>query len=237
LGQKVHPYGFRVGINKNWFSRWFNLKDYPQLLTEDIQIRKYVKSKAQQEALKLEKKGYTTGISRIVIERKAKKVKIIIFTSKPGLIIGNKGEVVDTLKEEVKRYFKKDEVDININEIENSALDAQLIAESIARQIEKRVAYKRAMKKAVQNALKAGAEGIKVSCGGRLNGAEIARTEWYREGRVPLQTLRSDIDYGYEISRTTAGAIGVKVWIYKGQIPTDQIQSDEVNVKVKKKNK
>ena len=232
MGQKTHPYGFRLGITKNWISRWFNMKDYADWLKEDQLIREYITKR-------IEKKGETNGIARIIIERKGKKVKIIIFSSKPGLIIGEKGQKVDDLKEELKLLTKKSftekEIDININEIDNSAIEAQLIAENIARQIEKRVAYKRAMKRSVQNAMRLGAQGIKISCGGRLNGSEIARTEWYKEGRVPLQTLRADIDFGSEVARTTAGAIGIKVWVYKGEMVAKGIQREEVNVKNKKK--
>ncbi|MGE3063106.1 MAG: 30S ribosomal protein S3 [bacterium] len=234
MGQKTHPFGFRVGITKNWNSRWLNMKEYPILLKEDEKIRTYITSKIEQIVKASDKKDETSGISKIVIERKSKKVKVIIFSSKPGIIIGQKGETVDNLKEELKMVTAKD-VDININEIENSAIDAQLIAENIARQIEKRVAYKRAMKRSVQNAMRLGARGIKIACGGRLNGAEIARTEWYREGRVPLQTLRADIDYGFRVARTTAGAIGVKVWVYNGEHTNKGIQTDETNIKVKKK--
>lgn len=234
MGQKTHPFGFRVGITKNWHSRWLNMKEYPVLLKEDERIRTYITSKIEQIVRESDKKDETSGISKIVIERKSKKVKVIIFSSKPGIIIGQKGETVDSLKEELKMVTGKD-VDININEIDNSAIDAQLIAENIARQIEKRIAYKRAMKRSVQNAMRLGAQGIKVSCGGRLNGAEIARTEWYREGRVPLQTLRADIDFGFRVARTTAGAIGVKVWVYNGEYTNKGIQTDEANIKVKKK--
>jgi len=234
LGQKTHPLGFRVGITKNWLSRWLNMKEYPQLLKEDQKIRQYITSKIDQIVKESDKKDETSGISKIVIERKSKKVKVIVFSSKPGIIIGQQGKTVDELKEELKMVTGKD-VDININEIENSAIDAQLIAENIARQIEKRIAYKRAMKRSVQNAMRLGAQGIKVSCGGRLNGAEIARTEWYREGRVPLQTLRADIDFGFRVARTTAGAIGVKVWVYNGEFTKKGIQTDETNIKVKKK--
>jgi len=210
------------------------MKEYPVLLKEDERIRTYITSKIEQIVRESDKKDETSGISKIVIERKSKKVKVIIFSSKPGIIIGQKGETVDSLKEELKMVTGKD-VDININEIDNSAIDAQLIAENIARQIEKRIAYKRAMKRSVQNAMRLGAQGIKVSCGGRLNGAEIARTEWYREGRVPLQTLRADIDFGFRVARTTAGAIGVKVWVYNGEYTNKGIQTDEANIKVKKK--
>jgi small subunit ribosomal protein S3 len=210
------------------------MKEYPQLLKEDQKIRQYITSKIDQIVKESDKKDETSGISKIVIERKSKKVKVIVFSSKPGIIIGQQGKTVDELKEELKMVTGKD-VDININEIENSAIDAQLIAENIARQIEKRIAYKRAMKRSVQNAMRLGAQGIKVSCGGRLNGAEIARTEWYREGRVPLQTLRADIDFGFRVARTTAGAIGVKVWVYNGEFTKKGIQTDETNIKVKKK--
>jgi len=234
LGQKTHPLGFRVGITKNWLSRWLNMREYPQLLKEDRFIRTYITSKIEQIVKESDKRDETSGISKIVIERKSKKVKIIIFSSKPGIIIGQQGKTVDELKEELKVVTKKD-VDININEIDNSAIDAQLIAENITHQIEKRIAYKRAMKRSVQNAMRLGAHGIKVSCGGRLNGAEIARTEWYREGRVPLQTLRADVDYGFRVARTTAGAIGVKVWVYSGEFTSKGVQMEEKNIKVKKR--
>ncbi len=230
MGQKTHPYGFRVGITKNWLSRWFNRKEYAEWLMEDKLIRDYIKKR-------IERKGEATGISKIIIERTKEKIKIIIYSSKPGTIIGEKGQKVDELKEEIKVITKKDNVDININEVNNSAIEAQLVAENIARQIEKRVNYKRAMKRAVSSAMKAGAKGIKVQCGGRLNGAEIARTEWYKEGRIPLQTLRADIDYGFEVSRTTAGAIGVKVWVYKGEMKQKGIQREETNVSKRKRRK
>ncbi len=220
MGQKTHPYGFRLGITKNWVSRWFNMKDYPVWLKEDKLIREYIRKR-------IERKGQPSGISKIIIERKPKKIKIIIHSSRPGVIIGEKGSKVDALKEEIKYITKKDDININIVEEKNPATNAQLVAESIARQIEKRIAYKRAMKRSIQNAMKLGARGIKIGCGGRLNGAEIARSEWYKEGRIPLQTLKADIDYGYDVARTAAGAIGVKVWVYKGDMKQKGIQRDD----------
>lgn len=228
MGQKTHPYGFRVGITKNWLSRWYTEGNYAELIKEDKLIRDYIHKR-------IEKKDEASGIAKIIIERKTKKIKIIIHSSKPGMIIGLKGQKIDELKEEIKYITGKEDVDININEVGNSAVEAQLVAENIARQIEKRVAYKRAMKRAVQNAMRQGAMGIKVSCGGRLNGAEIARSEWYKEGRIPLQTLRADIDYGYEVARTTAGAIGVKVWVYKGDMKEKGIQREDANVGKRKR--
>lgn len=231
MGQKVHPYGFRVGITKNWISRWFNVKQFPEWLKEDKLIREYIHKR-------IERKGQPSGISKIIIERKPKKIKIVIHSSRPGVIIGEKGSKVDALKEEIKYITKKDDININIVEIKNPAVDAQLVAENIARQIEKRVSYKRAMKRAIQNAMKLGALGIKIACSGRLNGAEIARNEWYKEGRIPLQTLKADIEYGYDISRTSAGAIGVKVWVYKGDMKNRGIQrEDATSVSSSKKRK
>jgi small subunit ribosomal protein S3 len=206
MGQKVHPFGFRLGYIKTWSSRWYADKDYSKLLHEDLKVRKIVK-----------KKLYHAGVSRIEIERSGNQIKITIQTARPGIIIGRKGAEVDKLKVELEAMTKK-QVYINIKEIKKPELDAQLVAENIAMQLEKRVAYRRAMKKAVASALRLGALGIKVYCAGRLAGAEIARTEWYREGRVPLHTLRADIDFGMAEAATTMGQIGVKVWIYRGDI-------------------
>jgi small subunit ribosomal protein S3 len=206
MGQKVHPFGFRLGYIKTWNSRWYAEKDYSKLLHEDLKVRKIVK-----------KKLYHAGVSRIEIERSGNQIKITIQTARPGIIIGRKGAEVDKLKVELEAMTKK-QVYINIKEIKKPELDAQLVAENIAMQLEKRVAYRRAMKKAVASALRLGALGIKVYCAGRLAGAEIARTEWYREGRVPLHTLRADIDFGLAEAATTMGQIGVKVWIYRGDI-------------------
>ncbi len=209
MGQKVHPIGFRLGYIKEWNSRWFAEKDYPQLLIEDIKIRDFLK-----------KKLYHAGVSKIEIERaasKAKKVKVTIHTARPGIIIGKKGAEVENLKNELQRMTQK-EVFINIQEVKRAELDAQLVAENVALQLERRVGFRRAMKRAVTSAMKLGAKGIKIAVSGRLGGAEMARSEWYREGRVPLHTLRADIDYGLAEAKTTYGVIGVKVWIFKGEV-------------------
>jgi small subunit ribosomal protein S3 len=205
LGQKVHPVGFRVGFNKDWESRWFAKKEYKQLLHEDLKLREELKARLKH-----------AGVSRIDLERAGKKLTITVSTSRPGIIIGKKGAEVDRLKEEIQRRMGR-EVYIKIDEIHRPEIEAQLVAESIALQLTKRVAFRRAMKRAIEMASKFGALGIKIRVAGRLNGAEIARSEWYLEGRLPLQTLRSDIDYGLAEARTTYGVIGVKVWIYKGQ--------------------
>ena len=206
MGQKVHPHGFRLGFNKTWRSRWFADRDYSKLLHEDLKLRDRLKERFAH-----------AGVSKIEIERAANKLKIDIYTSRPGIIIGRKGTEVDKLKTEIQKQTNR-EVFINIQEIQKPELDAQLIGESVAMQLEKRVAFRRAMRKAVESALRFGARGIKVRVSGRLNGAEIARSEWYREGRVPLHTLRADIDYGFAEAHTTYGIIGVKVWIYKGEV-------------------
>ena len=206
MGQKVHPIGFRLGYIKTWSSRWFAVKDYAKLLHEDLRIRALVKEKL-----------YHSGVSKIEIERSGNQIKIYISTARPGIIIGRKGAEVDKLKAELDALTKR-QVQINIKEVRKPELDAQLVAENIAMQLEKRVSYRRAMKKSVAAALRLGAQGIKVHCAGRLAGAEIARREWYREGRVPLHTLRADIDYGFAEAKTTYGQIGVKVWIYKGEL-------------------
>lgn len=206
MGQKTNPTGFRVGITKPWLSRWYSKKDYARWLHEDIHFRELIQGQL---------KGM--GVSRIDIERAATKVKITIHTSRPGLVIGKKGTGIDQIKQDLQR-LSGNEIYLNIQEVRKAELDAQLVAENIALQLERRIAFRRAMKKAVQTALKFGAGGIKVKCGGRLAGAEIARVEWYREGRVPLHTLRADIDYGLAEANTTYGVIGVKVWIYKGDV-------------------
>lgn len=203
MGQKVHPTGFRLAINKSWVSRWYAENDFGKFLQEDLKIRKYLK-----------KKLYQAGISKIAIERATNKIRINIFTSRPGMVIGRKGAEIDQLKKELQGLTDK-EVFINIHEVKRPDLDAQLVAENIALQLIRRVAFRRAIKKSVSTALKFGALGIKVCCSGRLGGAEIARTEWYREGRVPLHTLRAQIDYGFAEALTTYGLIGVKVWINK----------------------
>jgi small subunit ribosomal protein S3 len=206
MGQKVHPYGFRVGVNKPWLSKWYAGKNYATFLHEDLAFRKIIK-----------KKLYATGVSRIAVERAANKVKIIIHTARPGLVIGKKGAGIDALRDELQKKTKN-ELFLDIYEVRKAETDAQLIAENVAMQLERRVAFRRAMKKAVQSCLKFGAQGIKIMVAGRLGGAEIARTEWYREGRVPLQTLRADLDYGVAEANTTYGLIGVKVWVFKGEI-------------------
>jgi len=205
VGHKVHPYGFRIGFNKTWRSRWYASRKYAELLHEDLALRKALKKRL----------GHA-GVSAIEIERAANKLKVNILTSRPGIIIGRKGAEVDRLKDDIKKRTQRD-VFINILEIDKPEIDAQLVGEAIAMQLEKRVAFRRAMRKAVESALRFGARGIKVRVGGRLAGAEIARTEWYLEGRLPLHTLRSEIDYGFAEARTTYGVIGVKVWIYRGE--------------------
>ncbi len=206
MGQKVHPYGFRLGVNRTWKSRWFAKKNYGELLHEDLKIKKHLK-----------KIFYHAGISRIEIERAANKLTLIVYTSRPGIIIGRKGSEIERLKAELQAKTGR-EVYINIQEVHKPELDAQLVAESISQQLEKRVAFRRAMRRSVDTALRFGAQGIKVRCGGRLNGAEIARSEWYLHGRLPLHTLRADIDYGFAQAYTSYGVIGVKVWVYKGEI-------------------
>jgi small subunit ribosomal protein S3 len=205
MGQKVHPTGFRLGYNKTWRSRWYAEKDYSNLLHEDIQLKQ-----------ELKKRFAHAGVSRVEVERAANKLKISIYTSRPGIIIGRKGQEVDKLKQEIQKRTGK-EVFINIQEILKPELDAQLVSESVALQLEKRIAFRRAMRKAVDAALRFGAKGIKVRVSGRLNGAEIARSEWYLHGQLPLHTLRADIDYGLAEARTSFGQIGVKCWIYKGE--------------------
>jgi small subunit ribosomal protein S3 len=218
MGQKVHPIGFRLGITKGWKAKWYAEKGYGDLLEEDLKIRRYIKEKL-----------YHAGISTIVIERvavtKAGRVKIDIWTARPGLVIGKKGAEVENLKRELENMTQK-EVILNIKEIKRPELDAQLVAENIAFQIERRVSHRRAMKRAISMAMKLGAQGVKVSCKGRLGGAELARAEWYREGRLPLQTLRADIDYGFAVAKTKYGTIGVKVWIYKGEVLEKEDLSD-----------
>ncbi|NOX97850.1 MAG: 30S ribosomal protein S3 [Nitrospirae bacterium] len=206
MGQKVHPIGFRLGFIRNWDSRWYAGKDYGDLLQEDIRIRRYIK-----------KKLTSAGVSRIGIERAADRISINLLTARPGIIIGRRGAEVDRLKEELEEMTSK-QVFINIQEVKEPAKDAQLVAESLARQLEKRTSFRRAMKKAVTLAMDGGVKGVKVACKGRLAGAEMSRSEWYREGRVPLHTLRADIDYGTAEAKTTSGMIGVKVWIFKGEI-------------------
>jgi len=207
VGQKVNPKGFRVGVIKDWDTRWFaNNKDFKDLLYEDYRIRKYVKQKL-----------YASGVSKIEIERTAQRVKVNIFTAKPGIVIGRGGQEVEILKNYLVKMSGK-KVTVNITEIKKPELDAQLVAENVAASLEKRIAFRRAMKQTVTRTMRMGAEGIKIMCAGRLAGAEIARTEWYAEGKVPLHTLRADIDYAFAEANTAYGKIGVKVWIYKGEI-------------------
>lgn len=206
MGQKVHPYGFRLGVNRTWKSRWFAKKGYGDLLHEDLKIKRLLK-----------RRFFHAGISGIEIERAANKLTVVVFTSRPGIIIGRKGSEIERLKSDLQSETGR-EVFINIQEVHKPELDSQLVAENIAQQLVKRVAFRRAMRRAVDTALRFGAQGIRVRCGGRLNGAEIARSEWYLYGRLPLHTLRADIDYGFTEAYTTYGVIGVKVWIYKGDI-------------------
>lgn len=206
MGQKTNPTGFRVGVSKPWLSKWFAHRNYAEWLHEDIKFREMIK-----------KRLYSMGVSHIDIERAATKVKITIHTSRPGLVIGKKGTGIDQLRSDLQK-FSKNEVFLNIQEIRKAELDAQLVAENIAMQLERRVAFRRAMKKSVQTTMKFGALGIKVMCSGRLAGAEIARREWYREGQIPLHTLRANIEYGLAEALTTYGIIGVRVWIYKGDV-------------------
>ena len=217
MGQKVHPTGARVGIIKDWNSKWYaDSKDFANYLVEDQKIRKFLK-----------KKLYTAGISKIEIERTAKMVKISLYTAKPGIIIGKGGAGVEALKAEVSKLIGKD-VNLNIVEVKNIDTDAQLVAENIAGQLERRISFRRAMKQCMQKALKSGALGIKTAVSGRLGGADMARTEFYKEGNIPLQTLRADIDYGFAEADTTYGKIGVKVWIYKGEVlPAKKVEGGD----------
>lgn len=206
MGQKVNPVGLRLGINRTWDSRWFAEKDYAKYLHEDFKIRQYIFESLAQ-----------AGISKVIIERPAKKVRVNIYAAKPGVLIGKKGVDIDKLKQKLSKMLSTD-VSVNIIEVRKPELDGKLVADGIAQQIERRVSFRRAMKRAMQSALRQGALGIRVNTSGRLGGAEIARVEWYREGRVPLHTLRSDIDYAISTAKTTYGTIGIKVWLYKGEI-------------------
>ncbi len=206
MGHKVNPIGLRLGINRTWNSRWYADRDYGDLLHEDLQIREF-----------LEKRLQNAGLSKIVIERPAKKARVTIHTARPGVVIGKKGTDIERLRTALGRMTNSD-VNLNIVEIRKPEIDARLVADNIAQQLERRVAFRRAMKRAVQSAMRLGALGIRINVGGRLGGAEIARTEWYREGRVPLHTLRADIDYGEATANTTYGSCGVKVWVFKGEI-------------------
>lgn len=215
MGQKVNPIALRLGIVKTWESRWYAGKDYADYILEDYNIRKFLK-----------KKLYHAGISRIEIERSAKRIRLRIYTSRPGIVIGKKGAEIAVLKESLEKMVTS-EVLIDIQEVRKPELDAQLVAENIALQIERRVAFRRAMKRGISSAMRFGAEGIKVKCSGRLGGAEMARTEWYAEGRVPLHTLRADIDYGFIEAHTTYGLIGIKVFIFKGEILDKKAVKDD----------
>lgn len=210
MGQKVNPIGLRLGINKTWQSRWYAERTYADFLHEDLKIKKFIK-----------KSFFHAGISRVEIERAAEKTTINVHTARPGILIGRRGAEVDQLKKKLQKLTEHD-VHVNIFEVRKAEIDAQLVAENVALQLERRVAFRRAMKRSVTTAMRFGAEGIRIACGGRLGGAEMARSEWYREGRVPLHTLRADIDYGFTEARTTYGIIGIKVWIFKGEIHSHQ---------------
>ncbi|HAP42402.1 MAG: 30S ribosomal protein S3 [Nitrospira sp.] len=215
MGQKTHPIGYRIGYNYTWSSRWYADKDYAKLLHQDIRIRKMVKAKL-----------YHAGVAKVEIERSGDQTRVIIHTARPGIIIGRKGAEVDKLKAALEKEYSG-QAYITVKEIKKPELDAQLVSENVATQLEKRVAFRRAMKRSVQSALRLGAQGIKIMVAGRLGGAEIARTEWYREGRVPLHTLRAEVDYGFAEAHTTMGQIGVKTWIYKGELlPALQLKPD-----------
>jgi small subunit ribosomal protein S3 len=206
LGQKVNPIGFRLGIIRTWDSKWYEEKNYAKWLHQDIKLREYVKEKLN-----------AAGISKVEVERAANKVKISVHTARPGIVIGKRGAEIDKIKKDLQK-FTENEVFLNVVEVRKAEVDAQLVAENIAQQLQRRIAFRRAMKKSMQTAMKFGAKGIRVACSGRLGGAEMARYEWYREGRVPLHTLRADIDYGTATAFTTYGAIGVKCWIFKGEV-------------------
>jgi small subunit ribosomal protein S3 len=208
MGQKINPIGFRLAVNRNWSSRWYaNSRQFAGMLAEDIKVRGFLKKKLAH-----------ASVGRVLIERPAKDARITIFSARPGVVIGKKGEEIEALKAELRRLMGVQQVHVNIEEIRKPEIDAQLIADSIAQQLEKRIMFRRAMKRAMQNAMRLGAQGIKIMSAGRLNGIEIARTEWYREGRVPLHTLRADIDYGTGEAKTNYGVIGIKVWVYKGEV-------------------
>lgn len=214
MGQKIHPIGFRLSVQKNWSSRWYaNSKNFPEMLNSDIKVRSFLKKKLANAA-----------VSKILIERPAKNAKITIYSARPGIVIGKKGEDIESLRASLQGLMGVP-VHLNIEEVRKPELDATLIAESIAQQLEKRVMFRRAMKRAMQNAMRLGAQGIKIMSSGRLNGIEIARTEWYREGRVPLHTLRADIDYGVAEASTTYGIIGIKVWVFKGEVFDNKLEA------------
>jgi small subunit ribosomal protein S3 len=208
MGQKIHPVGFRLSVNKNWSSRWYaNSKNFAGMLNEDLKVRSYLKKRLAH-----------ASVGKVVIERPAKDARITIHSARPGVVIGKKGEDIEMLKADLRKLLGVQMVHVNIEEIRKPEVDAQLISDSIAQQLEKRIMFRRAMKRAMQNAMRLGAQGIKIMSAGRLNGVEIARTEWYREGRVPLHTLRADIDYGFSEAKTTYGVIGIKCWVYKGEV-------------------
>ncbi len=230
MGQKVHPYGFRLGVNKTWVSKWCVRRDFPSLLMEDIKLRGHVKRTLAH-----------AGISKVEVERSADRVRVSIHTARPGIIIGKKGLEVDRLKEDLQKMISGKRVSLEIKEVRRAELDANLVAQNVALQLEKRISFRRAMKKTVLSSLRFGALGIKIRVSGRLGGAEIARSEWYREGRVPLHTLRADIDYGTARANTTFGVIGVKAWIYRGDIlPGDgvaKVEEDSLRANDRKKRK
>ena len=208
MGQKINPTGFRLAVNRNWSSKWYaNNRNFAPMLAEDIKVRSFLKKKLAH-----------ASVGRVLIERPAKDARITIFSARPGVVIGKKGEEIEALKAELRRIMGVQQVHVNIEEIRKPETDAQLIADSIAQQLEKRIMFRRAMKRAMQNAMRLGAQGVKIMSAGRLNGHEIARTEWYREGRVPLHTLRADIDFGMGAAKTSYGVIGIKVWVYKGEV-------------------
>jgi small subunit ribosomal protein S3 len=210
MGQKVHPKGFRLGVIEPWDSRWFARRDYAELLHEDLKLRRFLKRRL-----------YHAGISKVEIERAASKAKVNIYTARPGIVIGKKGAEIEKLKSELAKLTPR-ETFINIHEVRRPDVDAQLVAENVALQLERRVAFRRAMKEAVGRAMRMGAQGVKIHCAGRLAGAEIARAEWYREGRVPLHTLRADISYGFAEAKTTYGVIGIKAWVFRGEVLTKE---------------
>ncbi len=206
MGQKVHPNGFRLGVIRSWDSRWFREKGYSEWLLEDLKLRQYIRTQLK-----------SAGISRVDIERASSKCKVNVHTARPGIVIGKKGAGIEQLKKDLQK-LSESEIFLNIHEVRKAETDAQLVAENVAQQLERRVAFRRAMKKSMQTALKFGAKGVRIACAGRLGGAEMSRREWYREGRVPLHTLRADIEYGFAEARTTYGVIGVKCWIFKGEV-------------------
>src|SRR5579871_1862621 len=208
MGQKIHPTGFRLGVTRGWTSRWFaNNRTFASMLNEDLRVREYLRKRLSH-----------ASVAKIVVERPAKDARITIHSARPGAVIGKKGEDIEIIKGDLRRLLGVQAVHVNIEEVKKPEVDAQLIADSIGQQLEKRIMFRRAMKRAMQNAMRAGAQGVKIRSAGRLNGIDIARTEWYREGRVPLHTLRADIDYGFAEAKTTYGVIGIKVWVYKGEV-------------------